>query len=85
MIRALAVLSIVVLSGRIITIDYLREKMLLAESRNRTATVYILPSTNIVGKNDGYHTIADLKKGAHVEVYTSVRGTRTDAEIIKLL
>jgi len=43
-----------------------------------------LPSTNIVGKN-GYHTIADLKKGEHVEVYTSVRGARTDAEIIKLL
>ena len=84
MIRALLVLSIVVLTGRIVSIDYLREKMLLAESRNRTATVYVLPSTNIVGKN-GYHTIADLKKGAHVEIYTSVRGTRTNAEIIKLL
>ena len=84
MIRALVVLWIVVLTGRIVSVDYLREKMLLAESRTRTATVYILPSTNIVGKN-GYHTIADLKKGEHVEVYTSVRGARTDAEIIKLL
>ncbi|HTX03827.1 MAG TPA: hypothetical protein VMD07_09125 [Candidatus Acidoferrales bacterium] len=85
MIRALLVLSLVVLTGKIVGIDYLREKMLLAQPRKRTVNVYILPSTTIQSKNDGYHSIADLKKGAHVEIYTSVRGTRTDAEIIKLL
>lgn len=79
------VACIVVLTGKILSIDYLHEKMLLREPRNRTVNVYILPSTNIEGKHDGYHTIADLKKGANVEIYTSVRGTRTDAEIIKLL
>jgi len=84
-VRAFLVLAIVVLTGRIAAIDYLGQKMLLAEPRSRTVPVYILPSTNIIGKNDGYHTIADLKKGANVKVYISVRGTRTDAEIIELL
>ena len=70
--------------GKIIGIDYVREKMLLREPRNKTVNVDILPSSYIVGKRDVYCTIADLKRGANVEILTSVRGTRTDAEIIKL-
>jgi hypothetical protein len=84
--RALAAASRTgtVLRGSVVRIDYIRGRMLVREQRKRTVDVYILPSTNIEGKNNGYHTIADLKKGTHVEILTSVRGTHTDAEIIKL-
>lgn len=73
-----------IVHGTIVRVDYLREKMLLREARKKVVYVYILPSTNIQGKHDGYCTIADLKRGANVEVFTSVRGTRTNAEVIKL-
>ena len=85
MVRVFVLLSIVVLTGKIVGIDYLGEKMLLREKRNHTVNVYILPSTTIEGKNDDFQTIADLKKGANVKIFTSVRGTHTDAEIIELL
>lgn len=73
-----------IVHGTIVRVDYLRERMLLREQRNKTLNVNILPSTNIQGKNGGYCTIADLKRGANVEIFTSVRGTRTEAQIIKL-
>jgi hypothetical protein len=56
----------------------------LRADRSRTMEVYVLPSTNIQGKSNGYYTIADLKKGSSVDVFTSVMGTRTNAQIIKL-
>jgi hypothetical protein len=72
-----------VLAGKIVGIDYVRGIMNLRDGR-RTHDVYVLPSTNIQGKQNAYYTIADLKRGENVEVFTSVNGTRTNAQIIKL-
>ena len=73
-----------IISGTVVGIDYVRGIMSLRADRSRTMEVYVLPSTNIQGKSNGYYTIADLKKGSSVEVFTSVMGTRTNAQIIKL-
>ena len=72
-----------IVTGRIVTVDYVRGIMNLREA-HRTVDVYVLPSTNIQGKKNDYYTIADLKRGENVEVFTSVKGTRTSAQIIKL-
>jgi len=73
-----------VLNGTVVGIDYVRGVMSLRAEKKGMLDVYVLPSTNIQGKRTGYYTIADLKKGANVEVFTSVVGSRTNAEIIKL-
>jgi hypothetical protein len=73
-----------VLHGQIVSIDYFERRMEVRARRNRLVDVHILPSTSIQGKADGYHSIADLKKGETVDVLTSVEGRRTNAEIIKL-
>ena len=71
-----------IVAGRILGVDYVRGIMSLHAARGNV-DVYVLPSTNILGKS-GYNTIADLKKGSSVEIFTSVVGTRTNAQIIKL-
>jgi hypothetical protein len=72
-----------VIAGKIVSVDYVRGMMSLRDA-NRTIDVFVLPSTNIQSKQNGYSTISDLKKGASVEIFTSVVGTRTNAQIIKL-
>lgn len=73
-----------VLAGTITAIDYVRGIMSMRADKRGAMDVYVLPSTNIQGKSNGYFTISDLKKGSSVEVFTSVVGTRTNAQIIKL-
>jgi len=73
-----------VLSGKIVGIDYVRGWMSVRAPHNRMVDVYVMPSTNIQGRTSGYYTIADLKRGENVEVFTSVIGSRTNAQIIKL-
>jgi hypothetical protein len=72
-----------VLSGKVVGVDYVRGVMSL-RTDNHTTDVYVLPSTSIQGKTSGYYTISDLKKGTSVEVFTSIAGSRTNAQIIKL-
>ena len=73
-----------VVTGTVVGIDYVRGLMSLKADKKGTLDVYVLPSTNIQGKPNGYYTIADLKKGANVQVFTSIVGSRTNAEIIKI-
>ena len=72
-----------VISGRILDVDYQRGLMSLRSGRS-TVDVYVLPTTNIQSKTSSYHTIADLKKGQDVQVFTSILGSRTNAQIIRL-
>lgn len=73
-----------ILHGKIVRIDYIEGRMVLLSRRNHKVNVQILPSTNIQGRASGYHTIADLKKGATIDVLTSIEGRRTNAEIITI-
>lgn len=73
-----------VVAGTVTGIDYVRGIMSMRADKRGPMDVYVLPSTNIQGKSSGYFTITDLKKGSNVEVFTSVVGTRTNAQIIKL-
>ena len=73
-----------IVHGRIVSIDYFARRMEVRARRNQLVDVYILPSTSIQGKTDGYHSIVDLKKGETVDVLTSIVGRRTNAEIIKI-
>lgn len=72
------------LHGPILRIDYIEGRMVMRDRRKKNVDVYILPSTSIQGPASGYHTIADLKRGAIIDVLTSVEGRRTNAEIIKI-
>ena len=72
-----------VIAGKILGVDYQRGVMSLRAGRG-TIDVYVLPTTNIQGKSSNYHTIADLRRGQNVEVFTSVQGPRTNAQIITL-
>ena len=47
--------------------------------------VRVVPGTNIQGRAPGYHGIADLVRGARVEIFASRVGDRYIAQIIRLL
>jgi len=77
----------VTIDGRISSIDYHSGKMTVdvGEGGGRKSyDVLVVPGTNIQGQKD-FHTIADLKKGAHVEVLISRHGSTNTAQIIRLL
>jgi cytolysin (calcineurin-like family phosphatase) len=75
------------IQGRITTIDYHTGLMTVdvtQGSAKKTYDVLVVPGTNIQGAKD-FHTIADLKKGARVEVLMSRHGTTYTAQIIRIL
>jgi hypothetical protein len=59
------------IGGSVTAIDY-RAGTMTVQSGARRIDIVILPSTNIAG-DDNFHTIADIKKGTHVEVILSKR------------
>jgi hypothetical protein len=70
------------IDGAVTAIDY-RAGTMTVQSGARRIDIVILPSTNIAG-DDNFHTIADLKKGTHVEVILSKRAQTYTAQIIRL-
>ena len=75
------------IQGRITSIDYHTGVMAVdvtGGGAKKTYDVLVVPGTNIQGAKD-FHTIADLKKGARVEVLMSQHGTTYTAQIIRLL
>jgi hypothetical protein len=75
------------IDGRVGSIEYHTGRMTVDVSRGgvkKTYDVVVVPGTNIQGAK-GFHTIADLKKGAHVQVLMSQHGSTYTAQIIRLL
>lgn len=71
------------ISGQVTWIDYQRG-LLGIVSGGRKIDVTVLPSTNIQGKGGGYHSIAEIERGSHVEIFTSVAAGKYTAQIIRL-
>lgn len=72
------------IDGHVAAISYPGSTMTVVAG-SRHMQVHILPSTNIQGPGDGFHSIADIKKGAHVRVLLSQTGTTYNAQLITLL
>jgi hypothetical protein len=75
------------IDGRVASINYKTGEMMVEVGQGgskRTYDVVVVPGTNIQGNGD-FHTIADLKKGAHVQVLMSQHGSTYTAQIIRLL
>jgi hypothetical protein len=75
------------IDGRVTSIDYKTGEMLVEVGQGgakKTYDVMVVPGTNIQGNGD-FHTIADLKKGARIQVLMSQHGTTYTAQIIRLL
>lgn len=71
-------------SGTIVSIDYQNAVLTLNAGGRGKIEVAVLPSTQIQGKDSGYHGISDLKAGTRVDVYASESGGRYTAQIIKI-
>ncbi len=72
-----------VISGQVTSVDYQRG-LLGVMSSGRKVDVTVLPSTSIQGKGSGYHSIAEIARGAQVQIFTSVSEGKVTAQIIRL-
>jgi hypothetical protein len=70
--------------GQIVSMDYQRSLLSLQTKSRGKLDILVLPSTNIVDKDNGYASIADLKKGARVKILLSQRASTLNAQIIQL-
>jgi hypothetical protein len=71
------------IAGVVTAIDY-RSNTMSVDAGSRKVDVMILPSTNIQGPKNGFHTIADIQKGSRVRVLLSQRAGLYTAQIITL-
>ncbi len=71
--------------GDVVSVDYQRESIVVNVAGRGKVEIVVPPSASIQGKDDEFFTIADVKAGAHVEVYASESGGKLVAQIIKLL
>jgi hypothetical protein len=71
--------------GDVVSVDYQRESIVVNAPGRGKVEIVVPPSASIQGKDDEFFTIADVKAGAHVEVYASESGGKLVAQIIKLL
>lgn len=73
-----------VVEGEVVSVDYQRGTInLLTPSRGRV-DVTVLPSTNIQGRGDSFHTIADISRGSRLRVFLSQRAGQFFAQFIHL-
>lgn len=75
------------IDGIVSSIDYHSGRMTVdvgAGGGKKSYDILVVPGTNIQGQKD-FHTIADLKKGARVQVLISRHGSTNTAQIIRLL
>jgi len=73
-----------IIEGQVVAVDY-RAGTIAVQTPNRgRVDVIVLPSTNIQDVKNKFHTIADIDRGARVQVFTSQRGALFIAQIIHL-
>ncbi len=70
--------------GKVSEIDYRSSRMTVLAGK-RCYDIVVQPSTSIVGKSREFYEIADIKRGARVEVLLSEKGGAYIAQIIHLL
>jgi hypothetical protein len=76
------------IDGRVEDIDYHSGRMTIFvpwPAGRKTYDVVVQPSTSISGQSKAFYEIADIKKGAHVEVLMSQKAGTYIAQIIHLL
>jgi hypothetical protein len=73
-----------VIEGQVVAVDYRAGTMAVQTPNRGRVDVIVLPSTNIQDAKNKFHTIADIDRGAHVQVFTSQRGALFIAQIIHL-
>jgi hypothetical protein len=73
-----------VLDGQVVSVDYQRGMIGLQTVDRGLIDVMILPSTNIQGHGDSFHTIADIARGSRLRVFLSQRAGQLFAQIIHL-
>ncbi len=71
------------IDGQIASVDYGAGTITITGG-SRHLQIHVLPSTNIQGPGNAFHTIADIKKGAHVRVLMSQVGSTYNAQLITL-
>ncbi|MBC5799269.1 MAG: hypothetical protein GIX03_05685 [Candidatus Eremiobacteraeota bacterium] len=71
------------IGGLVASVDYGASTMTVTAG-SRHLQIHVLPSTNIQGPGNAFHTIADIKKGAHVRVLMSQVGSTYNAQLITL-
>ncbi len=71
--------------GRVSEIDYRGSRMTVIAAGKRCYDILVQPSTSIVGKGKDFYEIADIKRGARVEVLLSEKAGAYIAQIIHLL
>ncbi len=72
------------IDGHVAAVSYSASTVTVATG-GRRVLVHVLPSTNIQGPSNAFHTIADIKKGAHVRILLSQTGSTYNAQLITLL
>jgi hypothetical protein len=72
------------IDGKVSEIDYRGSRMTVVAGK-RCYDILVQPSTSIVGKGKDFYEIADIKRGARVEVLLSEKAGAYIAQIIHLL
>jgi basic membrane lipoprotein Med (substrate-binding protein (PBP1-ABC) superfamily) len=73
-----------VVEGEVLSVDYQRGLIALQSPKRGRVDVFVLPSTNIQGRGDSFHTIADISRGSRLRIFLSRRAGRFIAQIIHL-
>jgi len=71
------------IDGQVVSVDY-KLGHIAVKAAAMQYDVIVLPSTEFRGHNNNFHTIADIQKGAHVQVMMSQRAGTYTAQIIRL-
>ena len=73
-----------VVEGEVVSVDYQRGMIGLMSTTRGHVDVTVLPSTNIQGHGDSFHTIADISRGSRLRIFLSQRAGQFFAQIIHL-
>lgn len=73
-----------IVEGEVVSVDYQRGLIGLQSPKRGRVDVFVLPSTNIQGRGDSFHTIADIGRGSRLRIFLSQRAGRFIAQIIHL-
>jgi hypothetical protein len=73
-----------VVEGQVVSVDYQSGVIGLMTADRGRVDVMVLPSTNIQGRGDSFHTIADIARGSRLRIFLSQRAGQFFAQIIHL-
>jgi hypothetical protein len=71
------------IDGNVVSVDY-KIGHITVKAAGTQYDLIVSPSTEFRGHNNNFHTIADIQKGAHVQVMMSQRAGTYTAQIIRL-